>query len=367
MVSRHTGAQRLRCDLRAWNLNSWCRVPGNPFAAPVVVMPNHPSVDRVTLEFGPMQLPAGVDVVGYLLSSSDAPPHGHVHEVGLTIGDRAGQELGAAKVLLRRGESAHRSVQLSAAAEEGVRLGMSVAFSHFEGGTDFGNVSLRYLLAHQGNELIDLFNAAGSDKGTVAAVGGGVPHCYAVDYYELFREFRHERFRMLEIGLQADATSRKPTDAPSLRVWREFFPRAQIYGFDIEDFSFIEQDRTTTVKGDQGSTNDLQGFIDAHGREGFGLILDDGSHASSDQQVSLAALFDSVAPGGLYVIEDLHWQPRPESPTTLEVLRKFSETGRIESPFIGEEAARRLEAAIDRVEIHKPNDSEFAAIYKRAG
>jgi hypothetical protein len=65
------------------------------------------------------------------------------------------------------------------------------------------------------------------------------------------------------------------------------------------------------------------------------------------------------------VIEDLHWQPFPEAPTTLEVLRDFVESGRLRTPFLDEEEVLYLVEAIDRVEIHRPNDSEFAVIYKR--
>ena len=119
------------------------------------------------------------------------------------------------------------------------------------------------------------------------------------------------------------------------------------------------------MQGDQSSRDDLERFLSEHDVE-FGLVIDDGSHASSHQQISLGSLFRRVEPGGLYVIEDLHWQPFSETPTTLEILREFVECGQMRSPFLRQDEARYLEGAIDHIEIHRPNDSEFAAIYKKS-
>jgi len=42
---------------------------------------------------------------------------------------------------------------------------------------------------------------------------------------------------------------------------------------------------------------------------GFDIIIDDGSHASWHQQLTLRTLFPRLEKGGLYIIEDLHYQP----------------------------------------------------------
>jgi hypothetical protein len=249
-----------------------------------------------------------------------------------------------------------------------VKLGLDVTYEDFAAGSHPGAVALRYLMAYRNNPLVDLFNALGSDKGTQVSWGeGGVPHCYALDYFELFSPFREEAFNLLEIGLDtAGQRTGHPSDAPSLRAWREFFPRAALYGYDIDDFSFFEQEATHTFRGDQSSRQDLRRFLAAHGIPGFRVVIDDGSHASSHQQISLATLFDHVEPGGLYLIEDLNWQPFDESPTTLEVFQRFAEHGRIESPFIDKAEVRTLEASIASVETRRPNDAELLVIRKKA-
>ena len=42
----------------------------------------------------------------------------------------------------------------------------------------------------------------------------------------------------------------------------------------------------------------------------FDVVLDDASHASHHQQITLATLFPFLKSGGMYIIEDLHWQPK---------------------------------------------------------
>src|SRR5262249_50400005 len=159
--------------------------------------------------------------------------------------------------------------------------------------------------------------------------------------------------------------SKCPSDAPSLRAWRSFFSKATIFGYDIEDFGFFQQPDTFTFKGDQASRDDMEAFLRKSGHAEFKLVVDDGSHASSHQQISLATLFPHLKGGGMYVIEDLGWQPFAEPAKTLEVLERFCESGKFESPFITPSEAGHLEQTISGIEIYKPNDSEFAVISKR--
>jgi hypothetical protein len=43
------------------------------------------------------------------------------------------------------------------------------------------------------------------------------------------------------------------------------------------------------------------------------VIIDDGSHASFDQQMTFREFFPLLADGGWYFIEDLDWQPPGEA------------------------------------------------------
>ena len=55
----------------------------------------------------------------------------------------------------------------------------------------------------------------------------------------------------------------------------------------------------------------------------FDIIIDDGSHASHHQQISLAILFRHLADGGLYIVEDLHYQPAGLELPNITLTRDF--------------------------------------------
>ena len=365
-LSRHTGANDSRFDVVAQNLNAWCRVPGSPFADGLLLVPNHPAAGQVSVRFGPLELTPRADTIDCLFASLPRPEHENRLGVALQVSDSTSTPLAQSRVTLGSGERGAATLRFDPAQDGRVHLRVDVAFEHFAGGPAYGNVTMRYMVAYERNPLVDLFNATGSDKGTQVYWGEGVPHCYALTYHALLAPLRDQSFNLLEIGLDtASQESGRPADAPSLRAWREYLPQAVLYGYDIHDFGFFEQPATRTFRGDQSSREDLARFVADHGAPAFRVVIDDGSHVPSHQQIALATLFPRVEPGGIYVVEDLNWQPYEEAPTTLEVLRGMAEHGRVESRFLTDAEARRLEEDIAEIEIHKPNDSELAVITKK--
>ena len=99
---------------------------------------------------------------------------------------------------------------------------------------------------------------------------------------------------------------------PSLRVWRDYFPRAKLFGFDIDEFATVKIPNCTIVRGDSSSGEDVRGLGDLGP---FDIVIEDASHASHHQQITLAALFPFMKSGGLFRIEDLHWQSRFSYPS----------------------------------------------------
>jgi hypothetical protein len=184
--------------------------------------------------------------------------------------------------------------------------------------------------------MTDLANAFGTDKGTTT----GEAHSYTC-YYELLLEPRRNNIAsLLEIGLAIGGpevgapASREVRDAPSVRMWQDYFVNAHIYGLDISDFSRFESDRFTFFRADCGVRSELE-QVAASGVP-FDLIVDDGSHASFHQQLSFACLFGNLRSRGLYIIEDLHWVPEvyqdslPPVPRTEVFFERFLTTGRFE-------------------------------------
>lgn len=156
--------------------------------------------------------------------------------------------------------------------------------------------------------LTQLADGFGSDKGSVAQH----PHNYTLLYDMLLGPRRESIRNMIEIGLlvggpEVGADADRPTgNLPSVKMWLDYFPNAVVHGFDISDFSFFEHPRFRFTRGDSGVAADLE-RLTARG-ESFDFIIDDGSHASFHQQLAFQTLFPYLAPGGIYIIEDLHWQ-----------------------------------------------------------
>jgi len=210
-------------------------------------------------------------------------------------------------------------------------------------------IRLKRLLSQAGyavrrsDELTALADKFGSDKGNMA-----YSHGYARIYHRLFYNLKDKPIVFVEIGLQrtdidkrrskngAEGTSSALAhDAPSLRMWRRYFQAAKIFGFDVDDFSGVFIDRCQIVQGDMSSVKDLSRLVAAVGRS-IDILIDDGSHASHHQQIALGTLFGHMSSGGMYIIEDLHWQDpsleRANTPKTRDIFRQFLSTGNIESP-----------------------------------
>lgn len=94
-------------------------------------------------------------------------------------------------------------------------------------------------------------------------------------------------------------------DGASLQMWSEYYPNAQITGFDIEDKSMLKLNSNVTVKYlDQGNITQLKDL--ANNSDNIDIIVDDGSHFIDHQIMTFEILFNSLKTNGQYIIEDLH-------------------------------------------------------------
>ena len=93
-------------------------------------------------------------------------------------------------------------------------------------------------------------------------------------------------------------------------MWKWFFTDAQIVGVDIEDKSFVDEDRITSYLGSQTDRVLMERIVAEHGAPT--IVIDDGSHRPQDVVDSFAILFPLLADGGLYVIEDIQTSYWPQ-------------------------------------------------------
>jgi hypothetical protein len=204
--------------------------------------------------------------------------------------------------------------------------------------------------------LTQFANEFKTDKGTAT----GNSHAYTCLYDMLFSGMRELPIKLMEIGLSAGgpelggSPERAVADAPSLRLWHRYFPKAQIYGVDISDFSQFQADYFTFYRTDCGDRDALARV--ARAAPPCDIIIDDGSHASYHQQLTFGYLFSLVKSGGLYIIEDMDWQPSeyertlPKVPKTTALLTGFIESGKLSwSNCLNDFKERKLESQIANV------------------
>lgn len=133
-------------------------------------------------------------------------------------------------------------------------------------------------------------------------------HRYTPHYQRHLEHLRRTRFTLLEIGIGGYARERQ--GGASLRMWKHFFPRAQIVGLDIEDKSFVEKARIHTYQGSQVDEALLCRIVDE--ADNLLVVVDDGSHRPEHIRESFRILFPLLPDGAVYAIEDTQTSYWPE-------------------------------------------------------
>jgi cephalosporin hydroxylase len=203
--------------------------------------------------------------------------------------------------------------------------------------------------------------AAKTDKG----ISG---HNYVEVYERFILQWRDDPIKIFEIGVDQGG---------SLLMWQDYFPKAKIYGVDIEEKSKYNTARIKTLIGDQSKRDQLQKAIAVSGGD-IDLLIDDGGHTMEQQQVSLGFLFKFVKPGGFYILEDLHtsipawWPNYGQEPdlnnTTLRMIQNFmaSDALKWQSKYMLPDELKYLDEHVEYVNlVHRPASHSIVAIFKK--
>jgi hypothetical protein len=142
-------------------------------------------------------------------------------------------------------------------------------------------------------DLTELALEFGSDKWCV--------HRYTPHYQRHFSHLRDREMLVLELGIGGYA--REQQGGASLKMWKWFFPRAQVVGVDIQDKSFVNEPRIRAFEGSQVDRKLMRRIVHRFGNPT--IVIDDGSHRPPHVIKSFQILFPMLADGGLYVIEDI--------------------------------------------------------------
>jgi hypothetical protein len=191
-----------------------------------------------------------------------------------------------------------------------------------------------------------------------------VTHNFTSFYNEYLEGVRNEVKNVLEIGVFEGA---------SLRMWEEYFPNANIFGFDENDSSFCNTQKIKTFVVNQSSIEEMQKGVNLTEQSSFDLIIDDGSHFIDDQQKSLGFLFQYVKRGGYFIMEDLHtsnfdlfprWYNDTIRVNTLDMIVALK-NNKLLYQYMTKEEANYILRNIKYVKIHQVSRGSITAIIKK--
>lgn len=162
--------------------------------------------------------------------------------------------------------------------------------------------------------LSQLCDKHGSDKGSLKTSGHVFtwqPHTYTDFYSTLFGHCRFHIKKVFECGLGTNntalnsnmGTNGKP--GASLRVWRDYFPNAHIFGVDIDKNILFNEERIQTFYLDQTDPSVIKSFWDALDVTGFDLMVDDGLHTYEAGICLFEHSISRLNQDGIYIIEDV--------------------------------------------------------------
>lgn len=135
------------------------------------------------------------------------------------------------------------------------------------------------------HELSDISKALDTDKTDIGNL--------LKKYEFFFKNFKEDKFSMIELGI---------FHGGSLKLWKNYFPNAIIYGVDINsECKKFEEDHIKIIIKNLSDEKNITQLSEIQPK----LILDDASHIWSHQINCLINLFDALQSGGIYVIEDI--------------------------------------------------------------
>jgi hypothetical protein len=91
----------------------------------------------------------------------------------------------------------------------------------------------------------------------------------------------------------------------SLRVWKNFFKNANIYGADIDKNILFQEERIKTFYVDQGNIDSIKLLWQNISENDFDIIIDDGCHRYEETVTFFENSIERLRDGGVYIIEDI--------------------------------------------------------------
>jgi hypothetical protein len=170
--------------------------------------------------------------------------------------------------------------------------------------------------------LAELFERYDSDKGASnlsQRQRSKKTHSYVHVYEALLGPLRADVRSVVEIGIGYPAgtfEADRKLAGGSLRVWRDYFPNANIYGGDINSSALFSDERIWTHQVDQLDAVSVGSFLEELPEGPIDVVIDDGLHEFEANRILLETVLPRLSEKSVYFIEDCQ-------PVTRELFRDY--------------------------------------------
>ncbi len=166
------------------------------------------------------------------------------------------------------------------------------------------------------NELNKLCKIYGCDKGIFTGSKkffSWFPHNYTDIYDDLFFDKRLQFKKIFELGIGTNKVfnkrlERETKPGASLRVWKDYFPNASIFGGDIDSETMFNESRIKTFIVDQTNKESVKKMWSKLKLNDFDVIIDDGLHNFEAAKIFFDSSFKKLSSNGYYFIEDIFYK-----------------------------------------------------------
>jgi len=208
------------------------------------------------------------------------------------------------------------------------------------------NIDLQEL---RSKNLDYLFKYYGTDKSTKW-------HGFSKFYEKHLDQIKNKKISILEIGCH---------EGSSAAAFAKYFPKSLILCLDINVSRFKYFSKRIKVRSvnasDKKDVKNLFKKEKSNKNFSYDLIVDDGSHKTSDILYTLRNMFDLVKPGGYYIIEDyklanfFNYFHNINEPKADYILNKLKKKKYFESKIINKTFQKNLIKKIDKVFLYSGN------------
>jgi hypothetical protein len=132
-------------------------------------------------------------------------------------------------------------------------------------------------------------------------------HAYTSIYNLLFSNIKYNNIKLGELGI---------LENHSMLSWREFFPNAELHGFEWFDSRLIKAladgiPNCEYTKMNVTNPESIEQGLSAAGSD-FDILMDDSTHVFEDQIKFINVAYKHLKPGGFLIIEDIFINAKEE-------------------------------------------------------